>query len=88
MHDQSSLSSYSYSNGNVTNDPSRGIGSIRYNILNLPDLVEFQDGSEIEIVYDGEGNVWRKTLTSTTDTLPNGLYQMVIDYVDEGRRRA
>jgi len=36
---------YGYSGGNIVSDPSRGILSIEYNILDLPEHVEFEDES-------------------------------------------
>jgi RHS repeat-associated protein len=42
-------------NGNVTGDMNKGT-DITYNHLNMPTLVEFDDGNHIEYVYDALGN--------------------------------
>ena len=43
-------------NGNMLNDLDRGIAAIRYNLLNLPDTIQFADGNQIVHRYDAEGN--------------------------------
>lgn len=43
-------------NGNMLNDLDRGIAAIRYNLLNLPDIIQFTDGNQIVHRYDAAGN--------------------------------
>ena len=39
-------------NGNMVCDATRGISAIRYNILNLPDTIQFVNGGQIVNFYD------------------------------------
>lgn len=48
-------------NGNLIYDLDRDIVTIRYNLLNLPDTVQFQDGRQIVNRYAADG----RKLTST-----------------------
>lgn len=43
-------------NGNMLHDKDRGIATIRYNLLNLPDTIQFTNGNQIVHRYDAEGN--------------------------------
>lgn len=44
---------YTYDeNGNLTQDLNRNIKDIQYNFLNLPQRIEFGDGSTTEYLYD------------------------------------
>ena len=47
------------SNGNMTSDNNRGISAIRYNLLNLPDTIQFAEGGQIINVYSAEGIKYR-----------------------------
>jgi RHS repeat-associated protein len=42
-------------NGSVVSDGSREIVSIRYNLLNLPDTIQFKNGNAIYYTYDASG---------------------------------
>ncbi|MDD2797225.1 MAG: DUF6443 domain-containing protein [Bacteroidales bacterium] len=42
-------------NGNMTMDLDRDIVTIRYNILNLPDTIQFKNGNQITNKYDASG---------------------------------
>jgi len=42
-------------NGNMTTDLDRDIVTIRYNILNLPNLIQFRNGNQIINKYDASG---------------------------------
>ena len=53
-------------NGNLIYDADRGISAIRYNILNLPDTIQFSNGNQIVNLYDAAGRKYR----SVTYTLP------------------
>ena len=72
---------YTYDeNGNLTQDLNRNIEDIQYNFLNLPQRIEFEDGSTTEYLYDAEGRKLR-TLhkadgkTTTTDYAGNLIYE-------------
>ena len=42
-------------NGNLTTDSDRGISEIKYNLLNLPDTIKFDNGNLIAYQYDALG---------------------------------
>ena len=46
-------------NGNMTTDRDRNIVTIRYNLLNLPDTIQFKNGSQIINTYDAGGGKLR-----------------------------
>ena len=46
-------------NGNMTTDLDRNIVTIRYNLLNLPDTVQFKNGNQIINTYDVSGRKLR-----------------------------
>jgi len=72
------VSTYKYlydANGNMRLDRNKGI-TIHYNMLNLPDLIEFDDGRRIEWIYAADGTKLRKKLYDATDTYVGGT-----DYV-------
>lgn len=47
---------YDYdANGNMTKDKNKGISSITYNYLNLPEQITFDNGSTISYIYDATG---------------------------------
>lgn len=51
---------YTYDeNGNLTQDLNRNIKDIQYNFLNLPQRMEFEDGSTTEYLYDADGRKFR-----------------------------
>ncbi len=43
-------------NGNLSHDLNKGIRRITYNLLNMPETIQFQDGSRIVNTYDALGN--------------------------------
>lgn len=56
-HDNNELNDFIYdANGNMLYDRDRGIATIRYNLLNLPDTIQFTDGNQIIHRYDASGN--------------------------------
>ena len=61
-------------NGNMIYDQDRGIAAIRYNLLNLPDTIQFTNGNLIIHRYDAAGNrLETKYLTKkSTTTVPLG----------------
>ena len=51
---------YTYDeNGNLTQDLNRNIKDIQYNFLNLPQRMEFEDGSTTECLCDADGRKFR-----------------------------
>ena len=67
-------------NGNLTQDLNRNIKDIQYNFLNLPQRIEFEDGSTTEYLYDAEGRKLRTVhradgKTTTTDYAGNLIYE-------------
>ena len=42
-------------NGNLTKDLDRDIYAIKYNLLNLPEIIQFKNGSQIKNYYDASG---------------------------------
>ncbi len=73
---------YTYDdNGNMTRDPNKGI-DIDYNIMNLPDLITFDTGEEIEFLYDAAGTKLQKIANDGTDEITKD-YVGGIEYVTE-----
>ena len=72
---------YTYDeNGNLTQDLNRNIKDIQYNFLNLPQRIEFEDGSTTEYLYDVDGRKLRTVhradgKTTTTDYAGNLIYE-------------
>ena len=48
-------------NGNLIYDKDRGISTIRYNVLNLPDRIQYSNGNQTYHEYDALGNRVRTT---------------------------
>jgi RHS repeat-associated protein len=46
-------------NGNMVKDLDRDIVTIRYNLLNLPDTIQFKNGNQIRNLYDASGKKLR-----------------------------
>ena len=72
---------YTYdSNGNLTKDLNKGISTITYNVLNLPNMVTFSDGSTIAYTYGAAGTKLKTvhktgSTTTTTDYCGNVVYE-------------
>ena len=72
---------YTYDqNGNLTKDSNKGIANITYNLLSLPQVVTFSDGSTIRYMYSADGTKLRTThvingVTTTTDYCGNVIYE-------------
>ena len=67
-------------NGNLIKDLNKKIADIEYNYLNLPDRIEFEDGSSISYLYDTAGSKLRVVHciagnTTTTDYCGNVIYE-------------
>lgn len=74
------LEDYVYDvNGNMTVDNNKGITSITYNHLNLPESVVFGANGQIDYLYDATGIKLEKTVTqgstNTTEYAGNYIYQ-------------
>ncbi|WP_286438867.1 RHS repeat-associated core domain-containing protein [Bacteroides acidifaciens] len=60
---------YAYDeNGNLTKDLNKKIVDIQYNLLNLPERVEFENGDCISYLYASDGTKLRSTYISGNDT--------------------
>jgi len=73
---------YAYDDyGNMTSDANKGISNIIYNHLNLPVIIDFNNGGKILYLYDGSGVKLQKTVFDTnnqdteTDYLSGFQYQ-------------
>ncbi len=72
---------YTYdANGNLTKDSNKGIANITYNLLSLPQVVTFSDGSTIRYMYSADGTKLKTThvingTTTTTDYCGNVIYE-------------
>ena len=77
----STTNEYTYdANGNLTKDSNKGIASITYNSLNLPQVVAFSNGNTITYLYTADGRKLRTvhkigTATTTTDYCGNVIYE-------------
>lgn len=88
-------SEYTYdANGNMIMDKNKGIISITYNHLNLPEVIKFEDNLRIEYLYNANGVKLQKRyyvnnlLNTTTDYSGEFVYtNRSIDYISiaEGR---
>ncbi len=70
-------------NGNMITDLNREIVTIKYNLLNLPELIQFKNGCQIKNTYSADG----QKLSSRYVTVNAGVYQplnpgQIIDYLD------
>jgi RHS repeat-associated protein len=58
-------------NGNLTKDLDRDIVTIKYNLLNLPEIIQFKNGNQIRNKYNAAG----QKLSSRNITVDAGVYQ-------------
>jgi hypothetical protein len=64
-------------NGNMTKDLDRNIDTIKYNLLNLPDTIQFSNGNQIVHIYDASGRKLRTeyfTLYTPIQIPLSGIY--------------
>lgn len=78
---------YYDANGNLICDMDRKISVIRYNILNLPDTIQFTDGNQIVNLYDAAGHKYKSivyTVPESTITQQYTIapYTLLTDTVD------
>ena len=77
----STTNEYTYdANGNLTKDSNKGIASITYNSLNLPQVVTFSNGNTITYLYAADGRKLRTVhvtngTATTTDYCGNVIYE-------------
>ena len=77
----SQANEYTYdNNGNLTKDLNKGITNISYNVLSLPQVVTFSNGSTITYLYAADGRKLRTVhvvngTTTTTDYSGNVIYE-------------
>ena len=65
MTAEESTTEYEYDgNGNMKRDYNKEVQSITYNLLNLPELITFENNNSIEYYYDAAGIKWKKEVTS------------------------
>lgn len=55
-------------NGNLTQDLNKQIVAIQYNLLDLPEKVEFENGNSISYLYSADGTKLRSTYVLGNDT--------------------
>lgn len=74
---------YTYdANGNLKSDPHKGISSISYNHLNLPLLISYTDGRQIEMRYDAFGNLLFRWMTGDVPTPANNYLQSYVNGIE------
>ena len=77
----SQANEYTYdNNGNLTKDLNKGITNISYNVLSLPQVVTFSNGSTITYLYTADGRKLRTIhvisgTATTTDYCGNVIYE-------------
>ena len=79
-----------WADGSLRKDLNKGIDSIKYNYLKLPQRIKFSNGKWINYQYDASGKKLRKTTSENkiTDYLGNLIYENSVLYQighDEGR---
>ncbi len=62
-------------NGNMAEDKNKLIDKVIYNFLDLPSVIDFEDGTRIEYYYDSQGIKLRKIVYY------EGKIQIIYDYV-------
>ena len=78
---EESTTEYQYDgNGNMTRDYNKEVQAITYNLLNLPELITFEDNNTIEYYYDATGIKWKKEVTSgSTTTETDYIGNMILE---------
>jgi len=78
FRDASNMPEYTYdANANMKWDRNKGITSITYNHLNLPEIIDLENNRRIEYLYDANGVKLQKKYYE------NGLLTLTTDYSDE-----
>lgn len=63
-------------NGNLNSDADRGISLIKYNILNLPDTIQFTNGNQIVNLYDATGTKYKSIYYTLLPTVATPYYEI------------
>ncbi len=74
-------------NGNLTKDENKGISSITYNYLNLPQTVTVTGKGTISYIYDAAGSKHKKTVTEGVTTATTH-YMLGMEYSNDTLRQA
>lgn len=75
-------------NGNLCRDLSRGVTDITYNVLNLPQRVEFESGGHIDYLYSATGTKLRETVCDHRgDTLALRDYIAIFEFENNALTR-
>jgi RHS repeat-associated protein len=76
---------YNYdTNGNMTQDNNKGISTITYNYLNLPQTITMTGKGTISYTYDAAGNkLQKKVVDNTNGTTTNTLYLNGVIYQND-----
>ena len=74
-------------NGNQTRDMSRGVSDVTYNVLNLPQRVEFASGARIDYLYSASGTKLAEIVYDTDGALISrrdyvGQFEFVADTLE------
>ena len=74
-------------NGNQTRDMSRGVSDVTYNVLNLPQRVEFAGGGRIDYLYAADGTKLAETVYDADGSVMSrrdyvGQFEFVADTLE------
>ena len=69
-------------NGNLIKDATRGIDSIRYNVLNLPERIYFSNGYRLDYIYRADGVKLRETRRRPTFIAIGGSGGVITETTD------
>lgn len=70
------------SNGNLTTDLDRDIVTIKYNLLNLPDIIQFRNGNQIINTYDASGRKLKSQYCSPISSILGPITASVGEVLD------
>ena len=74
---QTDTAMYYDANGNLISDLDRGISSIKYNLLNLPDTIQFINGNQIVNLYDASGRKYKSIIYTNLSAAITPCYEIV-----------
>lgn len=76
---------YAYdANGNLTKDMYKGIDHISYNVMNMPEKLDFKTGESIAYIYDADGNKLGSMYIFDAQILGNTVLPSGIDIGNSG----
>ncbi len=73
---QADTTMYYDANGNLIKDKDRGIVAIHYNILNLPDTIQFVNGNQLVNLYDASGRKYKSIVYTNIATAVTPCYEI------------